>query len=256
MGATDQRQINDFDAASKTGIDDVRAITDTLMYKPIGVKPIKALIIDECHALSSAAWKALLKILEEPPPWVYWFLCTTEPGKVPTTIRTRCAGYNLQPVSRDELFDLLSSIAKKEKCLQDEAGEKILALCAKEAGGSPRQAIVNMAVCQDCENFKDARELLRSADGLSEVTELARALDSGNLTWLQAQSLLTSLKETNPESIRQIIRAWFTKAALNAKDEKAFGHRLGVLDAFSTPFPSTDGISPVLMAVARLRFSK
>src|SRR5665213_3208243 len=79
LGVTSPRQIKDFDAATNTGIDDVRAITGALAYRPIGVKPLMVMVVDECHALSAPAWKALLKILEEPPEHVWWFLCTTEP---------------------------------------------------------------------------------------------------------------------------------------------------------------------------------
>lgn len=254
LGVTSPQQIREFDAATYTGIDDVRGITELLMYKPIGVKPLKVIIIDECHALSAPAWKALLKTLEEPPEWVYFFLCTTDPTRVPITNKTRCSTYTLSVVDKEVIFEWLCVIARKEKILGDDEGEKIIYACAKEAGGSPRQALVNLASCTDLTSVKDARSLMRSADGAPEAIALARLLDKGG-TWQQAQQLLDALKDTNPESVRQVVRAYMTKAALGAETEKAWAHRLKILHAFSDPCNSADGITPMLLATARSLFT-
>ena len=85
------------------------------LFRPFGKAAIKSFIIEECHQLSKSAWNSLLLHLEEPPPWVRILLCTTEPNKVPETVKTRCARYELKPVSRQLLFDLVQRIAKLEK---------------------------------------------------------------------------------------------------------------------------------------------
>ncbi len=64
----------EIDAATHTGVDDMRDVTFSLKYKPIGVGSVKVIIVDECHMLSKSAWNSLLKVLEEPPAWVYWML--------------------------------------------------------------------------------------------------------------------------------------------------------------------------------------
>ena len=82
----------EIDAATNTGIDAMRAVQDMARYKAIDNEK-RVVIIDECHALSKQTWQSLLKIVEEPPAHLYWAFCTTEPDKVPATIKTRCVQY-------------------------------------------------------------------------------------------------------------------------------------------------------------------
>lgn len=247
VGSSD-KDIQEIDAATFTGIDDMRAITSGLMYRPFGSNAVKSLILDEAHRLSGQAWASLLKSLEEPSPWVYWFLCTTEPGKVPANIKTRCTSFELKPVPSKELLDLLDEVCEKEK-LTLNAG--IVELCAKEANGSPRQALVNLGIVSGCTKREEAAALLRSAEGMAEARDLAKVLlNRGG--WAQVQVILNDLKEKNPESIRQEVRGYITAVILNANSEKSAGSAAEVLDAFSQPFLSNDGISPVVMACARV----
>ena len=98
------------DAASNSGIDDMRGVTSTLRYNGFGDSPNKAIIIDECHGLSKQAWDSLLKSTEEPPPHVFFFFCSTNPAKVPAAMTTRCQTYHLSPVKYDDLMDLLEGV--------------------------------------------------------------------------------------------------------------------------------------------------
>lgn len=246
LGATGM-SIQEIDAATFTGIDDIRQITRTLQHKPFEGKT-RVLILDECHALSASAWKALLKALEEPPSWAYWFLCTTEVGKVPANVKTRCTSYSLKPVKTDKLITLLNSIVKKESMTID---EEIIALCAEEAQGSPRQAIVNLEVCGNCSTVKEAAGLLQAAGASPAVIDLARAL-LARKPWKAVQGLLVGLKDMNAESCRHVIRSYMTNVVLGAKNESIAGGAMEVLDAFSTPFPSSDAFSPVVLACGRL----
>jgi len=237
----------DIDAATNTGIEDMRNVTSGLMYRPIGAGTIKAVIVDEAHALSKAAIQSLLKILEKPPDWVYWFLCTTEANRILPTVKTRCVHCDLRPVTSRKLIELLSFISEEEKFKTD---SDILVLCAEAAGGSPRQAISNLALCASA-TVDDARKLLRSAGESAEAIQLARALMK-RAGWKEIQSLLARLKEDNPESVRHIIRAYMTTVVLNAKTEQAAGGALEILDVFSQPFHSSDGVSPLVMACGKI----
>lgn len=247
VGCT-ERELLEIDAATFTGIDDMRVVTSGLSYRPLGGGN-KSVIVDECHALSAQAWKSLLKSIEEPPSYVYWFLCTTELNKVPETIRTRCTRYELQPVSTDALFDLLLDVANREKLPISEA---VVELCAKQARGSPRQALVNLGACAGAKEEKDARSLLRAVEGSAGVIDLCRALVERKDFLKVVLPILNDLKDQNAESVRQVVRDYMTKVVLGSKSEKAAGGALEVLDEFSTPFPSGDGISPVVMACARI----
>ena len=248
------RDIMEIDGATYTGIDDMRSVTSGLMYRPFGEGAVKTIIVDECHMLSKNSWQSMLKALEEPPPWVFWFLCTTEPSRVPETIKTRCASYDLKPVPSAMLYELVAEIAAKEKIFPNKRagkGEGIMELCAKSALGSPRQAIVNLGICAECGDRAEAADLLKTAEGNAAPVELAQLLLKRG-SWAEAQRILTDLKETNPESIRQVVMRYVAGAALSAKKEALAGAAVEVLDAFGTPFPSGDGIAPVVLATGRV----
>ena len=82
----------EIDAATHTGIDAMRAVSEGVAYKAFGDSPVKVMIIDEAHSLSKAAWQSLLKVVEEPPEHAYWVFCTTEPGKIPPRSEERRVG--------------------------------------------------------------------------------------------------------------------------------------------------------------------
>jgi DNA polymerase III subunit gamma/tau len=110
--------------------------------------------------LSNSAWNSLLKIVEEPPPWAVWCFCTTEPTKVPDTIRSRCLRYDLKPIGYLILVGLVSAVAEREHM---NLADGIAGLCAKEAEGSARQALANLGICADAKSDAEAAELLRAA---------------------------------------------------------------------------------------------
>ncbi|MBL8587693.1 MAG: DNA polymerase III subunit gamma/tau [Methylobacteriaceae bacterium] len=127
----------EMDAASHTGIDDVREIIDNARYKPVMART-KVYIIDEVHMLSKAAFNGLLKTLEEPPEHVKFLFATTEIDKVPVTVRSRCQRFDLRRIEADALTRHLAGICGKEGvAVADEA----LALIARAAEGSARDAL-------------------------------------------------------------------------------------------------------------------
>ena len=127
----------EMDAASRTGIDDVREIIDAVHYRPMSA-PHKVYIIDEVHMLSKAAFNGLLKTLEEPPKHVTFIFATTELRKVPLTVLSRCQRFDLRRLRHEEMLELLSRIAREEKV---EAEKEALALIARAAEGSARDAL-------------------------------------------------------------------------------------------------------------------
>lgn len=243
--------LQEIDAASNTGIDDMRAVARDLMYQPIGEGAVKVVVVDECHMLSKQAWNSLLKIVEEPPDHVYWFFCTTEANKVPASIKSRCASYELKPVSTPDLVELLCFVREQEKLKVDEG---IIALCVKEARGSPRQALANLAVCATAKTKAEAAELLQSAEESKPAFALAQALFRG-APWSELQGILSQIGEVNPESVRHMVMGYGNKVVLGAKSEKTAGPAIEVLDAFSTPFNSGDGITPLIIACGKIALS-
>jgi DNA polymerase III gamma/tau subunit len=240
----------EIDAATHTGIDDMRQATTSLMYRPVGEGSVKAIIIDEMHALSKPAVQSLLKKIEEPEPWVYWFLCTTEPQRVLPTIKTRCFPVDLKSVSTEALTKLLDKIAAAEKLYDGPNGEAVLDCCVDAADGSPRQAIANFALCSEAKTVKEAQTLLRSAQDSAEAVDLARILVRGG-SWKDVQPLLLKLKDTDAESVRRVVRAYVNTVARGAKDERSAGRCLELLDAFHSPFNAPFDASDLTLAAGK-----
>lgn len=129
--------VQEIDAASHTGVNDVREIIENVKYLPSSGKT-KVYIIDESHMLSQAAFNALLKTLEEPPEHVLFILATTGVHKIPATILSRCQRYDFKKVSVSEIKETLDQITKTEKISID---DKTLFLIAREADGSIRDSL-------------------------------------------------------------------------------------------------------------------
>jgi len=127
----------EIDAASNTSVDDVRDLRDKINFAP-SQGQYKIYIIDEVHMLSTAAFNALLKTLEEPPPHAIFVLATTEIHKIPATVLSRCQRHEFRRVPVDEIVDLLKGIAKEEKIKIDDGA---LTIIARQATGSVRDAI-------------------------------------------------------------------------------------------------------------------
>ena len=139
--------VMEMDAASRTGVDDIREIIDGVRYAPVSAR-YKVYIIDEVHMLSKNAFNALLKTLEEPPPHVKFIFATTEIRKVPVTVLSRCQRFDLRRIDADVLAGYFADIAKTESVgIETDA----LALIARAADGSVRDglSLLDQAIAQD-----------------------------------------------------------------------------------------------------------
>src|SRR5262245_46586869 len=144
----------EMDAASNTGVDDVREIIESVRYAPVQAR-YKVYIIDEVHMLSKNAFNALLKTLEEPPPHVKFIFATTEIRKVPVTILSRCQRFDLRRMDADVLMHLFAKVARAEKIvIEDEA----LRMIARAAEGSARDglSLIDQAIAYGSEEVRAA----------------------------------------------------------------------------------------------------
>ena len=174
--------ILEMDAASKTGIDDIRELIENAKYSPTSAK-YKIFIIDEVHMLSKQAFNGLLKTLEEPPPRLKFILATTEVRKIPVTILSRCQRFDLKRVSLEKLFIHLKNIAEKEK---GNISDGALQLISRASEGSVRDAISLLdraLISQTIDNKQiedeDVRKMLGLADR-SKLIILFKEILSGN----------------------------------------------------------------------------
>ncbi len=174
--------ILEMDAASKTGIDDIRELIENSKYSPTNAK-FKIFIIDEVHMLSKQAFNGLLKTLEEPPPSLKFILATTEIRKIPVTILSRCQRFDLKRVSIEQLCKHLKMIAIEERGkISDEA----IRLIARSSEGSVRdsislldRALITQTVNEEQEIKEiDVRQMLGLADK-SKIISLLKEVLSG-----------------------------------------------------------------------------
>lgn len=236
------------DAAANSGAEAMREIALRANYRAVGASGVKAIIVDEAHRLSGTAWDVLLKPIEEPPKHVYWMLCSTNPGKIPKTIQTRCLKYDLKLVSEDDLFKLLVTVAEAEKL---EIEDDILEAIADGAAGSPRQALVFLEACVYAENAGEARQIMRSAGQSREAIELCRFLvRKQGRSWADAMKILRGLDGVaDAESIRIIVVNYLQTALLDTKGEQQARPLLGLLECFDTPYSQSDRMAPLLQSL-------
>ena len=239
------------DAATESGVDNVRAITANLPYTAFaGDTGARMLIMDECHALSKRAWEALLKTVEEPPPHAYFAFCTTLPASVPATVKTRCHTYNLKPVPASDIEELLERVCDAEG-IDVRIGKSPLALISRAAQGSPRQALVYLNQAKNARSVDELLELLERPPEGAQAVDIARMLLQGKAGWMEYQTILATLKDENPEGLRKVIEAYFLSCLWGSKSERQAGRILSVLDRFSAP---ARGITDVVLAVADVVF--
>lgn len=179
----DKNTINDvieIDAASNNGVDEIREIRDKVKYLP-GTGKYKVYIIDEVHMLSTGAFNALLKTLEEPPKHVIFILATTEPHKIPATIHSRCQRFDFRGIGMEEMLEKLKEIVLKESLdVEDEA----LHLIAETAEGGMRDAISLLdqvvSYSEDKISIDDVHAIKGSISD-NDIIEIANALEANDV---------------------------------------------------------------------------
>jgi DNA polymerase III gamma/tau subunit len=240
LGCTDTIEV---DAASNTGVEDMRKVAEGQNYRSLDGGN-KAFIVDECHRLSKQAWESLLKAIEEPPEGVFWFFCTTEGNKVMATIRTRCVTYTLKEVPYRALLGLLDRVAKAEGL---DLPENVIDVAASEAGGSPRQALVNLTMVKHARTVSEAKAALNRAPGSKEAIDLARML-AKPWQFADAVKLLAALGDETAESVRMTVFHYHLNVVLGGNLSS-----LIILDEFEKPADDRNKMGDILLRLARIK---
>jgi len=179
----------ELDAASRTGVDDMREILDGVRYKPTNAR-YKIYIIDEVHMLSKSAFNALLKTLEEPPAHVKFIFATTEIRKVPVTVLSRCQRFDLQRLSIEDLLKLFHKIVDAEKLKAD---EEALHMIAKAADGSARDglSLLDQAISLGAGVIK--ADIVKEMIGLADATQTFELFE--NLVSGETKQVIITMQE-------------------------------------------------------------
>ncbi len=174
--------IIEIDAASNTGVENIREIIERARFAPTQAR-WKVYVIDECHMLSTAASNALLKTIEEPPSRVVFILATTNPERVLNTIKSRCQKFDFRRISPNDIFQHLSEIAEKESIKYEVQALKMI---AKRSNGGMR----------DAQSLLEQLNLLPEGITINNIQNLLGEVSESELT-----NLIKSLVENNPESL-------------------------------------------------------
>ena len=238
----------EIDAASNTGVDDIRDLRDKINFAPAEGRK-KVYIIDEVHMLSTAAFNALLKTLEEPPPHALFVLATTEEHKVPMTIKSRCQQFNFRLLSTREIIDRLKLLVERENLKVEES---VFSLVAQHGAGSLRdseslldqligapdetitldraQAVLGTAASESVANLTDA---ILAADGQTGLAIIHESLAVGADARQFARQMVSYLRtllllQTAGENVAVDLPA-AEKEAMLAQAQR--GHRRTLIEA-------------------------
>lgn len=216
--------VMELDAASRTGVDDMRELLDGVRYKPTNAR-YKVYIIDEVHMLSKGAFNALLKTLEEPPAHVKFIFATTEIRKVPVTILSRCQRFDLQRLSIETLMQLFHKIIAAENLKAD---EEALEMVARAADGSARDGLSMLDQAIVLGDGKIKTETVIEMIGLADRTQtlaLFEHLIAGSIPDVLKNLQLQYKNGANPMAVLQdlidvthmLTKAKIVPAALNTE---------------------------------------
>ena len=192
----------EMDAASRTGIADIREIIDSVSYATTSAR-FKIYIIDEVHMLSKSAFNGLLKTLEEPPPHVKFIFATTEVHKIPLTILSRCQRFDLKQLDEKNMMHLLSSVCKSENV---EIPDNILSIIGRAASGSARDglSILDQTITLSEHDPNLGEDSIREMLGLSDnsvIIDLFEAIESCDIEKGLALIKLQTDKGADPLNI-------------------------------------------------------
>lgn len=211
VGAS-ELSIHEINSSENRGIDTARDIMQQMRYSPIdGGKNVY--ILDECHQWLNPVQNAFLKALEDTPKNTYFFLCTTDPQKLITPLKTRCSMIAVKPLTNEEMTYLLKRTARSEKIkISPDVCEKICEL----SFGSARQGLKFLNKVLFLDDEEEQLELLNSInlDDNSETIELCRVLLDKTVNWNKLAKILSSLNLSEPEKIRQAVMGYMNACLL------------------------------------------
>jgi len=227
----------ELDAASNRGVDEVQALLEQAVYKPVQGR-FKVFMIDEVHMLTGHAFNAMLKTLEEPPAYLKFVLATTDPQKVPATVLSRCLQFNLRPMAPETIAEHLQKVLQIENVVADAASLRLLSRAAR---GSMRDALslADQAISFGAGQLEEAgvRQMLGSVDR-SYVFRLLEALALGDGK---------TVVETS-----EALRLHGLSAASTLEEMSAVLQRMAVLQAVPNAAAETDQTDPDAADLVRL----
>lgn len=236
--------IREINSAENRGIDTAREILEQMRYNPSDGSSM-VWILDEMHMITNAGQNALLKALEEVPESVYFMLCTTDPQKLITPLKSRCSIINVQPLSEDDMRYLLKRTARAEKIkLSNEVYDKIIEI----AQGGSRKALKLLAKVLYLDSDEERFSVLKSENVSEneETIEFCRALLKKGNSFATIAGILKKLDISDAEKIRQAVMGYMNAVLLNGK---VVPEAVAAIQAFSSADTYRNGKFSLTVAI-------
>ena len=235
----------EIDSADFRGIDTIRELRQHAMYSPMEGS-CRVWCIDECHRLTGDAMSALLKILEDTPPHVYFILCTTDPQKLLPTIKGRCSQFQMKPLSESQMKGLLRRVLHEE---QESIPEEVYEQITQDSLGHPRNALQILEQVLQVPAERRLEVARQTAAQQSESIALCRALLE-NASWKKIRGILEGLKDQEPETVRRHVLGYCRATLLKTDENDQAGL---IMEEFLEPFYNSpaEQLTYACYAVAR-----
>ncbi len=242
----DDHNLIEIDGASNNGIDNMRNLQDVVKHKGMGLNSTRVVIIDEGHRVTKPAWDSVLKIIEEPPQFLYWVICTTDAAALPKTILSRCTKFTLKDMTIDTIVKLLTKVADAESI---KLLPKTISLIASESNGSCRDALVYLNQVRGCLTDDEVREVIGTVKDEVDVIDLCRVIVNKKAPYLNVVAMLKDLKDNNPFTIKTIMVNYLVSCVLNCKDTRDAVRFLNMLQAIENAKPEFPSL---LLAISEI----
>jgi DNA polymerase-3 subunit gamma/tau len=204
----------EYNSGSMRGVDSIRDIEQKSKLSPMKGK-VKVYLFDEVHNWTAAAQEASLKLLEDAPKNVFFFLATTNPEKLRKAVRTRCTDIAVKALNTKDISALIRRICEEEGI--GDMPKEVIQKIASSCDGSPREAVKMLDAVIDIEELDEALEAISAVyTAETEIIDLCRALTQGH-SWNKISPILKNL-EGDPENARRAILGYFTKVLLDKGD--------------------------------------
>lgn len=248
IGRALEAEPNEIDAASFSGVDATRELVQQALHMSLTGSGRKIYIIDECHRLSANAWDALLKVTEEPPPHLFFAFCTTNPDRVPGTMKTRSYQVALRKVGSNAISDLLALVAEMEEWdIPGPVRQRVV----QAAMGSPRQALSYLQVVNGITDPDEVERVIALVDNSDAIRELCQHLIRAS-SWHVVRELLQRVDDDEFEQASTNMARYFIAAMLNQENNDKAKRCWELLDALVFPSSTFDRKAQFYAAIGRI----
>lgn len=230
--------LTEYNISDARGVDSARAIIEVCQFEPL-YGDVRVIILDECQQATKDFQNALLKVLEEPPPKLYFVLCTTEPEKLLLTIKTRSSVFKVSPLDPINMGFLIDGILGAEKkSLSDKVKKAVIG----EADGCTRKALVILDQIIDLKTEDDQLKSIPNVQEAPDAIKICKIISDNQMTgdqkWKELQAILKTVGKDNVESIRYLVLSYMTSILLNSTGNRAKKFA-SIIAEFSDPYFNT-----------------